>query len=432
MRTLIKNIIYSLSLLLAAVVVSCNETLPADLFLEPPVDIMHENGRGYVDLGLPSGLLWARCNVGAASPEGYGYYYSWGEIEAKEDSLCSVESERISDISGLDGYDAARSIWGSDWRVPTAEEFAELMECCTFNRSEMNGVSGCNVAGPNGNVIFLPFAGYIDGDESYKVGSNVYFWTATSTNVVWTSDYFAFATDGAAIAECSRNYGLSIRPVLGALYASENRPQDRPQGDQTVNNGHIYVDLGLSVKWATCNVGAAIPEEYGGYYAWGETEEKDNYNYNYNWSTYKWCNGSENTMTKYCTDSYYGTVDNKTVLDPEDDVAHVKWGGSWRMPTKAEQNELRNSCTWTWTTQNGVNGYKFTSKTNGNSIFLPAAGYRNGAYLYDSDSVGNYWSSSLDSYGSVDAVSLCFDGSIFYGCGIFSRYIGCSVRPVCE
>ena len=131
------------------------------------------------------------------------------------------------------------------------------------------------------------------------------------------------------------------------------------------------IDLGLpsGTKWANMNVAASTPEEYGGYYAWGETEEKDNYS----WSTYKWCRGSYDTQTKYCTDSSYGTVDNKTVLDPEDDVAHVKWGGTWRMPTLDEQKELLNKCTWNWTTQNGVNGYKGTGP-NGNSIFLPAAG----------------------------------------------------------
>lgn len=424
MRTLIKNIIYSLSLLLAAVVVSCNETFPADLFLEPPVDIMHENGRGYVDLGLPSGLLWARCNVGAASPEGYGFYYSWGEIEAKEDSLCSVESERISDISGLDGYDAARSIWGSDWRMPTAEEFAELMEYCTFNRSEMNGVSGCNVTGPNGNVIFLPFAGYIDDDESYKVGSNVYLWTATSTNVVWISDYFTFATDGAAIAECSRNYGLSIRPVLGASDVSENRPQ----GDQTVNNGHMYVDLGLSVKWATCNVGAAIPEDSGGFYAWGEVQEKSNYT----WSSYRWCGGSGTTITKYCTQTYCGIVDNTTVLALDDDVARTKWGSTWRMPTKKEQEELRDNCTWTSLKQNGVIGCRVTGP-NGNSIFLPASGYYDGTTVVNKGTNAYFWSSTLaaDSYSCDNSYGLFLaDGS--YGWYAAYRYIGCSVRPVCE
>ena len=104
-----------------------------------------------------------------------------------------------------------------------------------------------------------------------------------------------------------------------------------------------YVDLGLpsGTLWADRNVGADSPEAYGDYFAWGETTPKSTYN----WSTYKWCNGDRYTMTKYCTSSSYGTVDNKTVLDPEDDVAHVKWGGIWRMPTKAEMLELQDRCT---------------------------------------------------------------------------------------
>ena len=190
-------------------------------------------------------------------------------------------------------------------------------------------------------------------------------------------------------------------------------------------DGYEYVDLGLSVKWATCNVGANSPEEYGSYYAWGETEEKSNYY----WDTYKWCNGSSSKMTKYCTSSSYGTVDNKTVLDLEDDVAHVKWGGSWRMPTLEEQKELKNNCTWEWTTQNGVEGYKVTSKTNGNSIFLPAAGYRRGTYLFDSGSEGDYWSSSLNEDYSDLAYRLYFYSG---NCGwyVSSRFLCYTVRPV--
>ena len=190
-------------------------------------------------------------------------------------------------------------------------------------------------------------------------------------------------------------------------------------------DGYEYVDLGLSVKWATCNVGANSPEEYGSYYAWGETEEKSNYY----WDTYKWCNGSSLKMTKYCTSSSYGTVDNKTVLDLEDDVAHVKWGGSWRMPTLEEQKELKNNCTWSWTTQNGVNGYKVTSKTNGNSIFLPAAGYRRGTYLYDSGSDGNYWSSSLNE-GYSDLAYRLYFYSGHCGWYVSSRFLCFTVRPV--
>ena len=187
------------------------------------------------------------------------------------------------------------------------------------------------------------------------------------------------------------------------------------------------VDLGLpsGIKWATFNVGATKPEEYGGYYAWGETEEKENYS----WSTYKWCNGSSTTMTKYCTDGSYGIVDDKTVLDPEDDVAHVKWGGSWRMPTLDEQKELFNNCALTWTNQNGVNGYKVTSKSNGNSIFLPAAGYRNGTAISSCKSYGDFWASSLYSLNSPSAYLLYF-GSDIYDWNINYRFQGRSVRPV--
>ncbi|MBP3354084.1 MAG: hypothetical protein J6L02_05475 [Bacteroidales bacterium] len=194
-------------------------------------------------------------------------------------------------------------------------------------------------------------------------------------------------------------------------------------------NGHEYVDLGLSVKWSICNVGATSPEEYGDYFAWGETSPKTTNN----WSTYKYCNGTWNTMTKYCIDSEYGTVDNKTVLELTDDAAHVNWGGSWRMPTEAEQDELRdaNNCTWEWTTQNGVNGYKVTSKKNGNSIFLPAAGSRRGSGLNYVGSRGYYWSSSLLTSDSNLAYDVYFD-SDDVDWGSVYRCNGQSVRPVCE
>ena len=198
-----------------------------------------------------------------------------------------------------------------------------------------------------------------------------------------------------------------------------------------VENGYEYVDLGLSVKWATYNVGASSPEEYGDYYAWGETETKTEYD----WSTYKWCNGSSTTLTKYNTDSLRGSVDNMTVLEPEDDVAHVKWGGSWRMPTDAEQYDLKWNCTWVRITLNGVDGYRVTSKIEGytdRSIFLPAAGIYNSS-LNDVGSNGLFWSRCLNtssySYTSyacyIDFISdfVRVDGS--------GRNSGKSVRPVC-
>ena len=138
---------------------------------------------------------------------------------------------------------------------------------------------------------------------------------------------------------------------------------------------HEWVDLGLpsGTLWATCNVGASKPEEYGDYFAWGETEPKTTYS----WSTYKYCKGTETTMTKYCTSSYYGTVDNKTELEPSDDAATVNWGPDWQMPSYEQCKELTNGSytTTTITTLNGVEGRMITSKSNGNSIFLPATGY---------------------------------------------------------
>ena len=191
-------------------------------------------------------------------------------------------------------------------------------------------------------------------------------------------------------------------------------------------NGHEWIDLGLpsGLKWATCNVGATNPEEYGGYYAWGETEEKSNYD----WKTYKWCNGSSTTMTKYCTDSGYGTVDNKRVLDPADDVAHVKWGGSWRMPTVDEIDELCRECNWQRTSLNGIYGYRVTGP-NGNSIFLPAAGSRYDTELYNRGARGYYWSSSLTDYYCCGACYLSFYDDNYYRYYGY-RYHGRSVRPV--
>lgn len=187
------------------------------------------------------------------------------------------------------------------------------------------------------------------------------------------------------------------------------------------------VDLGLSVKWSSLNLGAVSPEDYGAYFAWGETGTKENYN----WSTYKWSNGSSTTLTKYNTKSSNGTVDNKTVLDPEDDVAHVKLGGKWRMPTDEEWSELKTQCTWTWTTQKGVKGYLVTSKKNGNSIFLPAAGYRLNASLSNAGAYGYYWSSSLRTDYPYYAWYV-----LFYSCPVYrsyyDRFLGLSVRPVTE
>ena len=243
-----------------------------------------------------------------------------------------------------------------------------------------------------------------------------------------------------------KKYGAPIKVPFAELDSISTYDYE----DETpIENGHEYVDLGLpsGTLWATCNVGAENPEDYGDYFAWGETEPyytegnaqstasdiwKTGKSAGYTWSSYKWCNGSTTTMAKYCTSSSYGTVDNKTVLDPEDDAAHVQWGGNWRMPTYDELNELKTQCTWTWTQLNGVNGYKVSSKQQGNtnSLFLPAAGCRSGSSLCNVGSSGHYWPSSLDTSNSRYAYLVDF-GSRYVNWYYDYRYSGRSVRPVC-
>lgn len=191
-----------------------------------------------------------------------------------------------------------------------------------------------------------------------------------------------------------------------------------------------WVDLGLpsGTLWATCNIGANIPEEYGDYFAWGETEPKDYYD----WSTYKWCNGNYLTLTKYCTIFYYGYngfTDDKTELDPEDDAAYVNWGSSWRMPTSEQQRELVEKCTWTWTMMNGVYG-QLAIGPNGNTIFLPPEGYREDESLYHAGFCGRYWSRTLCPDNSRYAFTLDFGSEGAYWNDYYLRNEGRAVRAV--
>ena len=205
-------------------------------------------------------------------------------------------------------------------------------------------------------------------------------------------------------------------------------------GDRSLiaNFDHACVDLGLpsGTLWATCNVGATTPEGYGDYYfAWGETNPKDTYY----WSTYKYCNGDVDQLTKYCNnsnDGYNGFTDNLTVLQPGDDAATANWGDGWCMPTKAQWEELYQNTPHTWATQNGVKGWLFTA-TNGNRLFLPASGFYLFNEIYSVGSYGYYWSSSLDTNDPNDAWSFYFFFlSNDYGMGSYYRCEGQSVRPV--
>lgn len=207
-------------------------------------------------------------------------------------------------------------------------------------------------------------------------------------------------------------------------------------------NEHMFVDLGLpsGTLWATCNIGTESPEDYGDYFAWGETEGYDSGKTTFGWSNYKWCNGEYGTLTKYCTQSSYGNdefTDDLTELELEDDAAYVNWGPDWRMPSIEQFKELLNSSytTTEWTTLNGVKGYKITSKSNGNSIFLPPAGYHSGSSLNSAGVYGYYWSRAFRTWESSNARGLDFNSASIrindgYTGADDSRCVGRSVRPV--
>ena len=203
--------------------------------------------------------------------------------------------------------------------------------------------------------------------------------------------------------------------------------------DSLVANGHGWVDLGLpsGTLWATCNIGADKPEDFGDYFAWGETKPQSS-NTN-DWSTYKYANGEYNKLTKYCSESDYGNngfTDNLTELQGSDDPATANWGGGWRTPSNLQWDELLQNTNSQWTTKNGVAGRLFTSKKNGQTIFLPAAsGYRGGTSLDYAVTLGNYWSSSLQTEDPNLAWNLYFVSG-YCGMDYYYRSGGLSVRPV--
>ena len=366
-----------------------------------------------VDLGLPSGTKWASCNVGATKPEEYGGYYAWGETEEKmvyDESTYKYyqDGEYVNigqDISGTE-YDVAHEKWSGNWCMPTKDDIKELIDNCTTEWTTLNGVNGMKFTSlRNGNSIFLPAAGSRTNGDLHFPGSYGDYWTSMpngenfsnsrqfdSLNAFWHGSY--------------RYTGHSVRPV---------------EKTKTTKEPAEAIDLGLpsGTKWASCNVGATKPEEYGSYYAWGETEEKEVYD----WSNYIHCDGSGDTCHDLGPD----------ISGTEYDVAHVKWGGKWCMPTLDEIKELLDNCTNEWTTLNGVNGRMFTSKINGKSIFFPAAGYRWSGDLDSPGECGYYWLSKQTTQipGFSDgAYALGFQSSGTAGLHEGSRYPGHSVRPV--
>jgi len=281
-------------------------------------------------------------------------------------------------------------------------------------------ISGCNrpetytvTFNPNGGTGTMAAQTFTEG-EAQTLMSNTFTYegyTFTGWNTVQDGSSTSY-TDGQTITATADMTLYAQWKVVPQIYE--------------------YVDLGLpsGTLWATCNVGANAPEEYGDYFAWGETVPKETYA----WSTYKYCNGEYNTITKYSNNAEYGNnsfTDTLTILEACDDAATANWGVGWRMPTWEEMNELYDICTHEWTTQNGVNGGLFTGP-NGNSIFLPAAGRDGDSDFAFVGSAGFYWNSKLGWLYPLYACYFAVGSSGDFGYASQERFYGFSVRPVCQ
>ena len=310
-----------------------------------------------VDLGLS--VKWASANMGASSPRKAGAYIAWGETSPKAglylyDNYKKIWTDKLEPES-----DAVMVRIGGGWRMPDADDLWELKNKCTWQFIETKDSCGyiitSNVPGYEGRSIFLPAVGYKDNLED-RVTMNQMRYGSYNT--------LAYNTQVADVGLGSphNSDGCPIRPVLETAGTKKAGPDPvKPL------NHNAMVDLGLSVLWADCNVGADSPEECGARFAWGETAEKTYY-----------------TKDNYKLNGKYNSWEDRNKLDAAHDAAHVNWGGEWRMPTKEEYAELFKNCEWADTTINGVEGFLFTSKVPGytsNSIFLP---FTNGG-IYKAD-----------------------------------------------
>ncbi len=354
-------------------------------------------GHYYVDLGLS--VMWAVTNVGATYSSEIGDYFAWGEISSMSANKGYGASKKhvLEDVSGNAEADAATAIWGALWRTPTASEIKELIDECEWVFSENDGCAGYNVIGVNGNSIFLPLAGYGYEGISEEVGTNGYYWSSTpSEDDSQCSLYLFLNKKGQSCQSDYHYFGFNIRPVVDAApIPSEETieeaismpikeepnvaeslpvPQEPTRKMSTgYENGYQWVDIGLGVKWATCNLGAHSPSDFGGFYAWGETVTKSEYN-------------KDNSITY---DKVFSDISGNVSYD----AARSSWGSEWRLPTYEEAMELLEKCEWIWEINDGNAGYKVTGP-NGGAIFLPASGYMFDTSVGYSGENGYYWISS--------------------------------------
>ncbi len=342
---------------------------------------------GYVDLGLPSGNLWAECNLGASSPEAYGDYYAWGEVEPKQvytnsnhkwykEGAPSLGFTKYNNEDGKlsleDEDDAVIQKLGNGWRTPTLADFRELtnQKYTTIEKTTLNGVAGYKITSKkNKKSIFIPFAGFKnDKPQTREISSDQTVAVCMTNqrridNQVFNCWTFAFELDRIRRYGKRRYDGISIRPVKGP-------------GVPVPND---CVDLGLAsgLLWAKYNIGTTEPTQLGNYYAWGETSPKKKY-YSDNYKYFIWKGDDLKRISKY------NEEDGKTVLDLEDDAARANLGVGYRIPTKADWEELLEDCKWEAVTatlpieldpsqKKGIARWKVTGP-NGNSIVLPMTG----------------------------------------------------------
>lgn len=414
----------------------------------------------YVDLGLPSGNLWAKCNLGASAPEAYGDYYAWGEVEPKQEYTKSnhkwykegAPSQGFTKYNNEDGKltlededDAVIQKLGNGWRTPTLADFRELtnQKYTTIEKTTLNGVAGYQITSKkNKKSIFIPFAGFknsekpqtraISDDESVAVCmTNL----RRIDNMVYNAWTFAFQQDRIGRYGKRRPDGISIRPVKGP-------------GVPVPNN---CVDLGLAsgLLWAKCNLGTTEPTELGDYYAWGETSTKKKYSAE-TYKHYKWADYKLKRIKKY------NAEDGKTVIDPDDDAARVNLGVGYRIPTQEDWKELLDECNWQAVTitlpeimdpsqTKTIARWKVTGP-NGNSIILPMTGGFEfaGGYSHNDKNNTYYTTANLspaeklpddDKYREAVALTWSFfaesDGSVKYPWFASTRRVfGIVVRPV--
>lgn len=329
-----------------------------------------------IDLGLS--IKWAPFNVGAKEPYEFGNYYSFGEIEPKtnytRDNYSAPTQLNCEGGIANSGSDVADVKWGQKWRMPSSDEFEELFARCEVVQAKYNGISGLEFTGPNGNRMFLPMAGFIDDYKTCETGVGQRYYRCTD-NLSNEEDAYK---------------GFPVRPVLDASL-QQNATFPIPEPEESV-------DLGVSVNWAPYNIGASSETETGNYYAWGETEIKE----------------------YYCKHNYDGPDEIDAVNQisgTKYDVAHVKWGNGWRMPTAEEVAELWMNCTWKEEKRDGIDGISITS-FNGNSIFLPISGYID--YTSKKSTSKGYYR-----FGSENPANINY----FY---IDSKFLGAVVRPVID